>query len=292
MQVKKILILGCTGMLGHAVSNHFSSNSNYKVIHTYRKSVNNDTLSHICSMLSRNDNKREQNTLLAFDINTQDRWFLNSLPRDVDYVINCIGCVKQKDYDLRTYLSVNSQFPIMLANWCEANLIKLIHITTDCVFSGTNLNESYSEEDLPDCDDIYGISKEIGEPQNCLVLRTSIIGKEIRANYSLLEWARSQRNTQVDGYVNHIWNGVTNVQYAKICEQIIENNLWEKNLFHVFSNPVSKYEMLVSFNEKFNLNLMINPCVHEQSINRQLSTVYDFNSKLNIPSYHDMIKVV
>lgn len=290
---KKILVLGCTGMLGHAVSEYFSKQPGYYVVHTYRESGKpNIALAHVIDDVAKNDDGREQNSFLKFNIDTQDPYFLEQLPSDFDYVINCIGCVKQKDYDLRTYLSVNTQFPKMLATWCDHNSTKLIHITTDCVFSGLNLDEGYSENDRPDCEDIYGISKELGEPWNCLTLRTSIIGREVRANYSLMEWAISQKGKVVDGYVNHIWNGVTNFQYAKICDTIIKDNLWQHGLFHVFSTPVSKFEMLNSFNEKFDLGLTVNPYVHDLSINRRLTTIHDFNSKLNIPSYHDMIKEI
>lgn len=185
-------------------------------------------------------------------------------------------------------MRVNAQFPHFLANVCERREMKLIHITTDCVFSGRR--GMYHELDEPDSTDNYGISKELGEPRNCMVLRTSVIGEEIRANYSLLEWARSQRGKQVMGYRNHMWNGLTNLQYAKACHKIIENGWYANIRRHVFSTPVSKFQMLSAFNVKYDLGLDIVEHQHPETIDRTLSTVYDLNDRLEIPSFEKMIE--
>lgn len=264
----KVAVLGSTGMLGNAVGKYFDSLPGYRTFLSFR------------------------NPALAFGnerfyFDSMDLRCIDALP-DVDYVINCIGCVKQKDYDIRTYMKVNAQFPHFLANACEKRGMKLLHITTDCVFSGKR--GRYHELDEPDCTDSYGISKELGEPRNCMVLRTSVIGEEIRANYSLLEWARSQRGMQVQGYRNHLWNGLTNLQYAKVCHKIIEKGWYDHVRRHVFSTDVNKYEMLQAFDKKYDLNLDIVPHEHPESIDRRLSTVYDLNDRLEIPPFDKMIE--
>lgn len=264
----KIVVLGSTGMLGNAVGKYFDSLPGYRTLLSYRNP----------SLAFGREN---------FYFDAMDLRCIDALP-DADYVINCVGCVKQKDYDIRTYMKVNAQFPHFLARECEKRGMKLIHITTDCVFSGKR--GRYHELDEPDCTDNYGISKELGEPRNCMVLRTSVIGEEIRANYSLLEWARSQKGKQVHGYTNHLWNGLTNLEYAKVCHKIIERGWYDNIHRHVFSTDVSKYEMLQAFNKKYDLQLDIVAHVHPEPIDRRLSTVYDLNERLEIPTFEKMIE--
>ena len=257
----KIIVLGKTGMLGSTVYKHFL-NCNYNVYSSTRSP------------------KLEQN---EFYLDAQNK--LIELPK-ADYVINCIGCIKQKDYSLDEYKKINVEFPHKLADVCQSNDIKLIHVSTDCVFSGARGN--YSEIDKPDATDLYGVSKFLGEPRNCMVLRSSIIGDEIQSSYSLLSWTKSQRNQKVLGYKNHFWNGLTAAEFAKSCEKIIQKNLFSAKKFHVFSNKVSKFEMLQAFNEKFKLNLEIQP-FETELVNKTLSTVYNLNLELQNKSFQEMI---
>ena len=263
----KVAVLGSTGMLGSMVARYFDSRSEYEAFLSYRD-VN----------LSFGKNR--------FYFDALDSRSLASFP-EVDYVINCIGCVKQHDHGVRTYMKVNAQFPHFLAATCERLGSKLIHITTDCVFSGKR--GSYHELDEPDCTDSYGISKELGEPRNCMVLRTSIIGPEIRSHYSLLDWARSNRNKKVQGYLNHHWNGITSLEYAKVCDKIIKNDWWAPSLRHVFGQTLSKAAMLHEFNKVYDLGLKIEPYEHPEPVDRTLSTVYSMNERLEIPSFSAMM---
>ena len=117
-----------------------------------------------------------------------------------------------------------------------------------------------------------------------MVLRTSIIGEEIHKNASLIEWAKSMKGQTVKGFTNHMWNGITTTQYADICTQIIENNLYQRGLFHVFSDSVNKYELISAISDSLSLDLHIE--AHEPLVpcNRTLKTAKDLMSSLTIPS--------
>lgn len=262
-----ILILGSTGMLGSAVGKYFEK---YKPVLTYR----NKDISYGES--------------IYFDHNTP----LDNLKvRKFDYCINCIGVIKpfMKDNPIEAR-EINSIFPWRLANWCDENNIKLIHITTDCVFSGKT--GKYTEQSPHDALDDYGKSKSLGEPTNAMVIRTSIIGEEIHKKASLIEWAKSQKGKEVRGFTNHYWNGITTNQYAKVCERIITDNLFEKKLFHVFTGDVNKYEMLSLFNKRFDLNLTIKEWEDKQVVDRTLRTTEFLCKKLYIPSVKEMIEQI
>jgi len=272
--MNKILILGGTGMLGNAVVCHFQNNNNYEVYFTYRNE----------KVAFENFNKENA---IHFDCLNDN---ILNLPKNIDYVINCIGIIKPFMYnDIKNSILINSVFPHNVSNWCKNNNIKMIHITTDCVFSG--LHGKYNELSYHDALDDYGKSKSLGEPKNkCMILRTSIIGEEIHKDASLISWTKSQKGKEVNGYLNHFWNGITTNEYAKICQKIIENNLYEEDLFHIHSkDTVSKYQMLHYFNKKFNLNLKINPYITNPICDRSLSTIKDLCKKLDIPSVWEQI---
>ncbi|MFA5755404.1 MAG: NAD-dependent dehydratase, partial [Candidatus Paceibacterota bacterium] len=135
-------------------------------------------------------------------------------------------------------------------------------------------------------------SKILGEPKDkSLILRTSIIGPEISEHVSLLDWFRQQEGKTIKGFANHFWNGITTKQFGKICDEIISNpeQYPKTGLYHIFSTTVSKYEMLLKFKEKYDIDCKIEKD-KEQKINRTLNTIYDLNNKLNIPSFGEMIE--
>lgn len=264
----KITILGSTGMLGNAVGKYFINKyGEDDIFLTYRNK----------------DVSYGKNTYF-FDPLVRS---LDSIPY-MDYVINCIGKIKpfmMKNPQDSIY--INSIFPRKLADECKLRGSKLIHITTDCVFSGKTGN--YNENSLHDATDEYGKSKSLGEPSNCMVIRTSIIGEEIHKNASLISWAKSQKGKEINGFTNHLWNGITTNQYAKVCDTIINNNLYQESLFHVHSNIVTKYELMTYLNEKFNLSLTIKAVDAPEAIDRTMSTIKDLNAKLNIPTIKQQI---
>ena len=265
----KIVILGSTGMLGNVVGRYFIE----------RYGEDSVVLSDRNVKLSYGKNRFS--FIVGFDR-------LDSIPK-CDYIINCIGVIKPFiAKNVLRAIQVNSVFPWQLAKYCEENFIKLIHITTDCVFSGKD--GYYAEEDCHDCTDIYGKTKSLGEPDNCMVLRTSIIGEELHNNASLISWLKSRKNQEATGYTNHWWNGITTLQYAKICCKIIDFNLHQNELYHIFSNPINKYDLLKLLNEKFNLNIDIQPFKVNSRVDRTLITTKHFCKYLDIPSITQQIE--
>ena len=262
--MKKVLVLGSTGMLGYGVSKTLNDKNEFEVIYTSRK-------------------KDDGN---YFDVISSK---LEDLPK-VDYIINCIGIIKPNmKRSLIDAIKINSLFPHKLAEFCKNNETKLIHISTDCVYSGKS--GKYVETKEHDALDDYGKSKSLGEcSDNAMVIRTSIIGEEKENFISLISWAKSMRDKDVKGFTNHIWNGITTDYFGKICKKIISEDLYKEGLFHVYSNTdVTKAEMLHIFNNKWSLNLKIEEVEASEKIDRSLRTKNDINDVLNLPSIEKMI---
>jgi dTDP-4-dehydrorhamnose reductase len=227
----KIILFGSTGMLGNYVKSLLSHN--FEVI-----------------CILRND----------FDIESNDwdkLYEILKLVDDEDIIINCAGAIPQKDCPIRKYISLNTLFPFKLAEIIkDKNNCKLIHITTDCVFSGRK--GTYYENDIHDAEDIYGISKSLGEPSDACIIRTSIIGEELYGKKSLIEWLKSNKNGIIEGYDKFYWNGITCLEVAKIIENIINNNSYWKGVRHFYSNTlVSKYQLCSIINDVYDLNMNI-----------------------------------
>lgn len=179
---------------------------------------------------------------------------LRDLLKGYTHVINCIGIIRQRNISDSEMLIVNSIFPHVLATHCEYLNIKLIHISTDCVYDGKR--GKYSEEDPATETELYGMSKAVGEPKNCCVIRTSIIGEE-KHGKSLLEWVRSNKGKEIYGYTDHFWNGVTCLELAKIIFELIPDKLW-MGVKHVHSpSVVNKYDLVKMISEEYNLNISV-----------------------------------
>ncbi len=167
-----------------------------------------------------------------------------------EYVLNCIGVTKQvmngSFEDNLSAISINSNFPFLLSLAALQENSKVISIGTDCVFSG--MRGLYSEADLHDPIDIYGKSKSLGEVSSeaDMILRCSIIGREISTKRSLLEWILNQpMGASIDGYTNHKWNGLTTLHFAKIVHGIITKNLYEPTLSHIIPLDIVNKDCLV-----------------------------------------------
>lgn len=188
-------------------------------------------------------------------------------------IVNAIGLIKPSKASVIDYIRVDGRFPHTLESACMMNNWKLIHVSTDCVFGGRG---KYTEEDIVDADDIYGMSKAAGDLTNSTVIRTSIIGEEVNHKYSLVEWLKSNAGKSVKGYKNWTWNGITCLQFAKVVESILlTGNFW-KGVRHVFSpDTVSKYQLLQMINKKFNLNVTIEEVNADLGMEKTLSTVYE-----------------
>lgn len=208
-----------------------------------------------------------------------------------DYIINCIGAIKPAFNDPKNNginIMVNAVFPWLLADFAASHESKLIHITTDCVFDGKD--GYYTEKSMHNPLDAYGKSKSLGEPDNCMVLRTSIIGPERGTNKSLMEWLLSNKGKKVNGFTNHIWNGLTTLELSKCINTIIHEDLYQEGTHHVFSTDVTKYDMLKTMNEAWSLCVEISPTEAKEPCNRALRTTKTLNSVLKPVSYFEMIE--
>jgi dTDP-4-dehydrorhamnose reductase len=196
---------------------------------------------------------------------------------DADFIINCIGAIKQKDVSKNLMVEVNTFLVGDILNNINSRQL-LIQPSTDCVFSGKTKNEKNMLDDAPDANDIYGLSKLCGEKlslsnKNGRVIRASIIGPDSRENgLGLFNWFYRMNNLDpINGYVNHLWNGITTLEWCKqIDNKIISNN---KNLdkFFCFESPtVSKYELLCSINNIFNKKMLISEFKTNMSLNMSL----------------------
>ena len=258
----KIFIFGKNGMLGNTVYLHLSQY--YSVIAFDRSNYNPlvDSSDHLSALL-------QSNGLIEGDI-----------------IINCVGMIPQKKAtDSLEYFKVNSQFPHYLSYFASLFKAKYIHISTNCVFSSSS---SYMDENsLAAADDTYGLSKFLGEPANATTIRTSIIGEEINTHYSLLSWALSM-NTSVNGYTNHLWNGVTCLQLSKYIQSVIETKSFWSGVRHVHSyETVSKYDLLKMIYAIYNNTTQLIPVSTEYSVQKLLSSIY---TPLNdIPSLYQQI---
>jgi len=232
--MSRVLVLGATGMLGHTVFRYLAEHMPGQVLGIVRSEADFALfLPELRQYLRVEKNCTHEPAISAF---------LRSY-KPID-VINCIGVVKQSSSvnQLRDVIPINTTLPHILAHHCGAVGARLIHFSTDCVFSGTK--GWYSEEDVPDVDDIYGLSKLYGEPQNeqCLTLRTSIIGPELKTKQGLLEWFLAQSGS-VQGYQKAIFNGLPTVEVARVLlEHVLPTR--HTGLFHIGVDPINKFELL------------------------------------------------
>jgi dTDP-4-dehydrorhamnose reductase len=267
MKNMKIYVLGASGMLGKYVSTYLRTQGFYVA------DINRDKLD------ASNITQEELHAKL----------FHLGLKKE-DVIINCMGTIKPRIDALGDLngIIVNSVFPRMLANVSEAVGAHLIHPTTDCVYSG--LKGSYNEDDKYDVSDVYGMSKAMGEPSNCTVVRTSIIGEEVGQGRSLVEWIKSSANQTVNGFTNHNWNGVTCLQFAKICEQIITTNDYWMGIKHLHSNVLDKQQLVETVSKVYDLNITVVPKETPVKCDRSMSTIHAENlAKFNIPTLEEQI---
>jgi len=173
--------------------------------------------------------------------------------------VNCIGIVKQAEAarDPLPSIAINALLPHRLAQLCRSEGTRLIHISTDCVFSGRK--GDYVEGDLSDAEDLYGRTKFLGEVagEGCMTIRTSLIGRELGTSYGLLEWFLSQEGKTVPGYRRAIFSGFTTKAFAEIMSWIITQRPEMHGVWHVASEPISKFELLSLVKQTYRLNIEI-----------------------------------
>jgi len=249
MEKIKVLIFGASGMLGHMLMDLMSKRGNFEVRGTVRdyQTLTPDFL------------ERHRGSL--YNWTTVDTFhIIDEIVDDYepDVIINAIGIIKQIKLakDAVTSISVNSLFPHQICNK-YGDRSKVIHISTDCVFDGKKGN--YTEEDNPAPADLYGRSKLLGEVcdyKNCVTLRTSIIGHELKTKFGLVEWFLDQNNKTVKGFSNAIFSGFTVNELEKIIsEYVIGTDI--EGLYHVSADPINKYDLLSLIKDVYGLNIEI-----------------------------------
>jgi dTDP-4-dehydrorhamnose reductase len=235
----KVLILGGEGMLGHKVFQLFRQRFD-----TYTTFRDTDGLWTRHPLYADVDRARTLGDVNALELDSVQQAVEHVQPHAV---INCIGIVKQREEAKAAIPSirVNALFPHQLADLCAAHGVRLIHLSTDCVFSGSR--GRYAEDDLPDPVDLYGRTKLLGEPDSpgCLTLRTSIIGWELKHRASLLEWFAAQRGRTIKGYRQAIYTGLSTTVLAGLLGDILMTWPALDGLYHVASSPITKYDLLL-----------------------------------------------
>jgi dTDP-4-dehydrorhamnose reductase len=262
--IMKIILFGATGMLGKYVMSVLSET--FVVAPVIRDVFDIETSNWI-----------ELDRILNAIIDQND-----PIPT---IIINCAGAIPQKKSKIRQYISLNVLFPHKLADYVIEHNLRMIHITTDCVFSGDRGH--YDENSVHDADDIYGISKSLGEPETICNIRTSIIGEDPRSKTSLLEWVIDHNKGDLDGYVNSLWNGVTCLQLAKTIDYMLKNDIYWVGVRHVHSPIiVSKYDLCIMIAEIYGLDIVIRRMENAKQ-NKSLSTLWPL---FNIPPIHEQIQ--
>ena len=246
----RALILGASGMLGHKLWQVFRER--FETWGTVRSSYQEYARYNLF------DPSRLLGGIDACDFHTVVRAFEMTKP---DVVINSIGIIKQAPAakDPIASVEVNSLFPQRLAGLCRSNGTRLVHISTDCVFSGRK--GMYTEDDTPDAEDLYGRTKLLGEVTgpNCLTLRASLIGRELQTSNGLVEWFLSNRDQRVQGYTNAIFSGFPTMVLANIIADVIERHPDLSGVYHVSSAPISKHQLICLLRDALRVPIEIDP---------------------------------
>jgi dTDP-4-dehydrorhamnose reductase len=241
MRHVRVLILGGSGMLGHRVWQLFR-----------------ERFDAVATVRARPPLPLFADGRVRDGVDVTDFAALNKLLDEVkpDVVVNCAGVVKQlaAAHNPIASITTNSLLPHIVAT----RAARLIHVSTDCVFSGRRGH--YAESDVPDPLDLYGRSKLLGEVDAPhLTLRTSIIGRELQGGHGLVEWLLANRAGRVRGFTRARFSGVTTVELARVIAGVIEQHPQLEGLYHVAAEPISKYDLVMLLNASFGAGIEIDP---------------------------------
>lgn len=245
----RVLVLGSSGMLGSAMLRVMAERDDWATYGAFR--------SFNPALKAMAPNARMMPGINADNCDSLISAFIESRPQ---VVINCVGLVKQlvaaEEHSMA--IPINSILPHRLAKLCELVGARLIHISTDCVFSG--MKGGYQESDLPDANDLYGRSKLLGEVNypHAITLRTSIIGHELISSHGLVNWFLSQEGS-IKGYTNAIFSGLPTNELARVVRDFVIPNHAIQGLYHLGSAPISKYNLLTLINKEYKKGLEIQP---------------------------------
>ena len=266
---KKVLILGSSGLIGHQVYNYLKDNSDFSLSNiSYKRKLNNETI--------------------LLDARNEKSFFDQIRRINPNYIVNCIGVlISEAKQDSERAISLNAHLPHKLAKLANMMNAKLIHMSTDCVFSG-NKKSPYLETDVKDGKDTYAKTKALGEVicENHLTIRTSVVGPEIiNGNEGLFHWFMNQSGV-LEGFTKTIWSGVTTIELAKAIKWFIDNNT--TGLYHLTNGiPISKYDLLHLFKNHTNKHIEISKVDGIDSNKSFIDTRKEINYLL--PTYNQMI---
>ena len=208
-----------------------------------------------------------------------------------EFLVNCIGIIKQRDQAQSAIPSItlNSLLPHKLAEWAQSWGGRVIHFSTDCVFSGTK--GGYTEEDPSDAEDLYGKSKYLGEVStgNALTLRTSIIGRELSQFKSLLEWFLAQRGRTIKGFTKVIYSGVTTNYLSELVGRLISEHPTLNGLYQVTSPYISKHELLCRLRDAYHVDVEILPYEGEVSDRSMIGEKFIRATGYRYPTWPELI---
>lgn len=279
----KVLVIGGGGMLGH------------KLVQTWRKRFDVWTTVRTKFEDYKGYGFYEREKTVQ-NVNVEDIKLLEDTIEKIQpaVIVNAVGVIKQLPTakDVIKTLTINSIFPHQLAELAHQFESRLITISTDCVFSGKK--GGYTEADVSDAHDLYGKSKHLGEvvSENCLTLRTSIIGRELTTAHSLVEWFLSNRGRSVKGFVNAIFSGFPSVVLGDIIADLIERRPDLNGLYHVSSEPINKYDLLELIKKAYGAEIEIEP-FEDFEIDRSLdSTKFRAETGFEPLAWQEMIEIM
>ena len=271
----KILILGADGMIGHKIA---QSLEDFELILASRKSISSKSIGIL-------KGKMVLHNLITDSLDL----LLDSTTPDI--IINCAGITTRRgveDNIVNTGL-LNSELPHKLDSWANLNSKKLIHFSTDCVFSGNRGN--YLDNDFADADDIYGKSKAVGEVDspNTLTIRCSMIGRELYNFTELFEWLKKNKNKKIEGYSKAFYSGITTVRMGMILNQILKKNLNLSGIYNISSTPISKFDLLIKLSNAFSLNVEVKQNTNNKSNKVLISEKFTEITGIYPPNWDDLI---
>lgn len=280
----RVLILGVSGMLGSAVFNVAANDSKLEVMGTARNGVVKQYF----------PSQMHDQIIDGIDVLNSD-----SLVRVVgqvkpDVVVNCVGLIKQLSdaNDPLAVLPVNSILPHRLSAICKLASVRLIHISTDCVFDGAK--GDYLESDISNATDLYGKSKFIGElhtAEHAITLRTSIIGHELSSKHALIEWFLAQTGS-IKGYTRAIFSGLPTAELSRVIKDYVIPRADLSGLYHVSAEPISKFDLLTLVSEIYGTEIEIVP-YNEPAIDRSLnSNLFQQETGYQAAEWSDLVSMM
>lgn len=274
----KVLILGGGGMLGHKLFQVLRPRCDvYATFRHYNEALRTTGIF---------DEARVIGGVDAWDIASVQGALARVRP---DCVVNCVGLIKQLSGQPKANIYLNALFPHLVCDAAREVGARVIHVSTDCVFSGHR--GDYTEDDASDAEDTYGKTKFLGEVayDHALTLRTSIIGRDLTKRVSLMDWFLGQSENTVQGYTRVIYTGLSTLVLSREIWRVISEHPHLHGLYQVSSDKISKYDLLVRANRLFGAGVAITPSADLLSDRSLISTRYRRETGFTPPAWEDML---